>query len=289
MTADHDDWAVGPHTRALVTGASSGIGAALARLFAARGATVGLVARREERLNQVLADCRHASPGSRVWVADLADVDGAERVALEAWDTLGPIDVLVNNAGMPMRRHVTRLTAAEVARVMRVNFEAPVRMTLAVLPRMLELGRGTIVNVSSLAGRLGVLHEAAYCASKSALCGWSEAMAIDLFGTGVRVRLVNPGPIDTEIWSLPGNEDPVYDGPKVPAAECAQGILAAIEGATFEHYLPDLKAIVEGKTAAIDQFIAGSAQMERAAARPPGPAPGRPPPPGPAPAPATRP
>jgi short-subunit dehydrogenase len=83
----------------------------------------------------------------------------------------------------------------------------------------------------------------------------------------VRVRLVNPGPIDTEIWSLPGNEDPIYDGPKVPAEECAQGILAAIDSDAFEHYLPDLKAIVEGKTAAIDQFIAGSARMERAPAR----------------------
>jgi short-subunit dehydrogenase len=271
LTAGRHPSLVGPGTRALVTGASSGIGEALVLLLASRGATVGLVARRKDRLDRVLEQCRGTAPESRAWVADLADLDRAEQVALEAWDAFGGVDVLVNNAGMPKRRHVTRLTAAEVGHVLRVNFEAPVRMTLALLPRMLERDRGTIVNVSSLAGRLGVLHEAAYCASKSALCGWSEAMAIDLSGTGVRVRLVNPGPIDTEIWSLPGNEDPVYDGPKVPAEECAQGIVAAVEGETFEHYLPDLKAIVEGKTAAIDQFIAGSAQMERAPARATGP------------------
>jgi len=267
LSVGPDPSLVGPGTRALVTGASSGIGEALALLLASRGATVGLVARRKDRLDRVLEQCRGTAPESRAWVADLADLDRAEQVALEAWGAFGGVDVLVNNAGMPKRRHVTRLTAAEVGHVLRVNFEAPVRMTLALLPRMLERDRGTIVNVSSLAGRLGVLHEAAYCASKSALCGWSEAMAIDLSGTGVRVRLVNPGPIDTEIWSLPGNEDPVYDGPKVPAEECAQGIVAATEGDAFETYLPDLKAIVEAKTAAIDQFIAGSAQMEGAAAR----------------------
>ena len=83
-------------------------------------------------------------------------------------------------------------------------------MTLAVLPRMLERGTGTIVNVSSVGGRLGIFHECAYSASKFALCGWSEAMAVDLHGTGVSVKLIEPGPVDTEIWDQPDNEAPVY-------------------------------------------------------------------------------
>jgi short-subunit dehydrogenase len=251
----------------LVTGASSGIGAALARLLAARGTTVGIVARREERLAQVLADCRRTSPGCRMWAVDLGDLDAAERVALEAWEAFGHLDALVNNAAIPKRRHVTRLTADEVAQVMRINFDSPVRMTLTLLPRMLDRDQGTIVNVASTGGRLGILHEAAYCASKFALSGWSEAMAIDLASTGVRVRLVQPGPIDTEIWSLPDNEDPVYDGPKASPQECAEGIVAAMDGEGFESFVPDLKAIVEAKTSAIDDFIAGSALMERAARR----------------------
>ncbi len=114
--------------------------------------------------------------------------------------------MVVHNAGIPMRRPVDRLTMDEVTRVMTVNYLSPVAMTLALLPLMLERRSGTIVNVSSMGGRLGIATEAAYSGSKFALAGWSEAMAADLVGTGVSVRLVLPGPIDTEIWDQPGND-----------------------------------------------------------------------------------
>jgi short-subunit dehydrogenase len=247
----------------LVTGASSGIGAALARLLARKGATVGLVARRAERLAAVLADCRAHAPESRLWVADLADLERAEAVAVEAWDAFGHLDCLVNNAGVPMRRHTTELDRSVLEWVMRVNFLAPACMTMALLPRMTARRAGMILNVSSVAGRLGNANEAAYSASKFALCGWSEAIAVDLFDTGVTVRLVNPGPIDTEIWDLPGNDDPLYHGPKISADEMAAGIVAAMEGDSFEHYVPDMRAIVESKTANPDPFIAGMAAMLR--------------------------
>ena len=78
---------------------------------------------------------------------------------------------------------------------------------------------------------------------------------------------MNPGPIDTEIWDLPDNDDPIYDGPKVPPEEVAAGIAAAIEGNRFEHYLPDMKAIIEAKTADPDSFIAGMAAMARRTTR----------------------
>src|SRR5262249_48385609 len=96
--------------RILLTGASSGIGAALAPMLAARGAVVGLVARRRERLEQVLAECRRHTPGSRMFVADLADLERAEAVAREAWDAFGGVDVLVNNAAIGKRKHLTELT-----------------------------------------------------------------------------------------------------------------------------------------------------------------------------------
>src|SRR6201990_625411 len=144
---------------------------------------------------------------------------------------------------------------------MKVNFFAPMRLTLALLPRMLERGWGLIVNVSSVGGRLGIIHENAYCASRSALCGGSEAMAVDLHGSGIAVKLIEPGPVDTEIWDQPGNEEPLYQGPKVAADVVAEGIIEALGSDRFEHYVPDMKAVVDAKNADLDAFIAGAAAM----------------------------
>jgi short-subunit dehydrogenase len=246
----------GPTRTALITGASAGIGAALARELAARGITVGLVGRREDRLAEVLADCRAQAPDSQMWVADLEEPATAAAVAGAALDAFGHLDVLVNNAAIPWVRHATRLEPAEVERVMQVNFHAPVRLTLAVLPAMLEAGGGTIVNVSSLGGRLGILHEAAYCASKFALCGWSEALALDLWSTPVKVKLIIPGAVDTEIWDRPGTEHAVYEGDKAPADEVARGIADAIDSDSFEHYFPDLRSIALYKASNIDEYMA---------------------------------
>jgi short-subunit dehydrogenase len=123
---------------------------------------------------------------------------------------------------------------------MTLNFTSPMRMGLAVLPGMLARGSGLIVNVGSVGGRFGIPHEAAYCAAKFALSGWSEVMEIDLAGTGVHVKLVLPGPIATEIWGTPeGDIEPLYQGPFVSAEDCAVGIVAALETDGFEHYVPE--------------------------------------------------
>jgi short-subunit dehydrogenase len=247
--------------RVLITGASSGIGAALARQLAGQGAIVGLIARRRDRLAEVLVDC--ATPGSAMWVADLADTSAIGELAQQAWDALDGIDVLINNAAVPKRRRVTELDADDVEDVMRVNFFGPMRLTLAVLPRMLARDAGMIVNVSSVGGRLGIIHEAAYCASKFALCGWSESMAVDLHGTGVTVKLIQPGPVDTEIWDQPGSERPLYEGPKFPAEKVARDVIAALGTEGFEHYVPDMKAVVDMKNTDIDTYITGAAGMAR--------------------------
>jgi short-subunit dehydrogenase len=255
---------VGAATRSrtvLVTGASSGIGEAVSRVLAARGDTVALVARRKDRLDAVLADCHTTSPDSARWAADLSAPSAAADLALAIWDHFDGIDVVINNAGAPMRRHATQLTMEEVERTMATNYFSPVAITLALLPRMLARRSGTIVNVSSLGGRLGIATEAAYSGSKFALAGWSEALAMDLAGSGVDVKLVLPGAIDTEIWDQPGNDAPLYDGPKEPPSIIAQGIADALDSSAFEHYLPDMKAVVEMKTSDIDGFMAGMRAM----------------------------
>ncbi len=244
----------------LVTGASSGIGAAVARELASRGDTVALVARRAERLDAVLADCRAASDpaaASERWAADLSDPSAAADLARKIWDHFGALDVVINNAAVPMRRHVTRLTMDEVERTMRINYLSPVAISLTLLPLMLGRGSGTIVNVSSLGGRLGITTEAAYSGSKFALAGWSESMALDLDGSGVSVKLILPGAVDTEIWDQPDNDAPLYDGPKEPPESIAGAIVDAIDSEHFEHYLPDMKSVIEFKTADIDAFMLG--------------------------------
>ncbi len=253
--------------RVLVTGASAGIGAALGPMLAERGAVVGLVARRADRLDQVLQACDAAGQAGshRRWAVDLSDPDAAAAIALEAWDELGHLDAVVNNAARPMRRSVGRLDVATVDAVMRTNFLSPVALGLAVLPRMLERDAGVIVNVSSLGGRLGILNEAAYCASKFALSGWSESMAMDLWTTGVDVRLITPGAIDTEIWDQPDNDPAPYHGPLEPPTTVAAAICDAMLGDPFETYTPDMKGVAEFKTADIDTFMAGTLDFIRQA------------------------
>ena len=255
-------------SKILLTGASSGIGAALAPILAERGATVGIVARRADRLEAVLAQCTPHAPESRMWAQDLSDLPAAEQLALDAWDAFGGLDAIIHNAAIPKRVHMSRLTIADVTETMDINFHSPVRMTLAVLPKMLERKAGTILWVSSMGGRIPIANESAYNAAKYAMCGFAEAMYLDIADTGVEIKLVMPGPIDTEIWDIPGNEPALMDIPKVPAAECAAGIADALAGDGFEYYVPPVypggigaKDLAVAKVTDCDGYLGGMAQM----------------------------
>jgi NAD(P)-dependent dehydrogenase (short-subunit alcohol dehydrogenase family) len=248
--------------RILLTGASSGIGAALALALGQRGAALGLVARRADRLKGVLAEAksRGADGNSRCWSANLSDLDAAEDVLARAWSHFDGLDAFVSNAAMTKRRNALRLTAGEVDLIMRVNFLAPAHMALALLPRMHRQGHGAVVIVGSIAGRVSNGGEAAYVASKHALAGFAETLAVDLADSPIVVRLVTPGPFDTAMWDVTDDEPPNYDGPKFPPSVAADAIVDVLEGTdTFETMVPAAMAeVVAAKNADVDAWIAMS-------------------------------
>ncbi len=251
-------------TRALVTGASAGIGAALAVGLAEQGAVVGLCARRRDRLDEVLARCCEHQPESRSWVVDLADLDGVAPFAERADDELGGIDLLVNNAGMPKRRRAVDLTVAEVDDVMALNYRSPVRLILTLLPRMLARDGGRILNVSSVAARLAPPGEAAYAASKAALTAFSECLAVELWDSPVSVHVVNPGVIDTELFTLPGNDPLLAEIDAEPPGVVVEAVLDQLAHGGFERYVPGFfEDLAVGKAKELEGFLAGSAQWYR--------------------------
>jgi uncharacterized protein len=176
---------------AVVTGASSGIGAATARLLAGQDWRVIAVARRAERLEQ-LADGVVAVP------VDLTDPDAPARVREAVEREGGRLELLVNNAGAEWRSTFADGGYANVRRTMDVNFDAVVRLTEALLPLLQGSNPRSIVNVSSVAGRIGRPANSAYAASKFALAGWSEAVSVEEQPHGVHVGLVLPGFVSTE-------------------------------------------------------------------------------------------
>ena len=179
-----------------ITGASAGIGEALARAWAARGAAVTLVARRKERLDQIAAEV-----GGKTFVqaADLSLVDHATDWIAPAEAALGPIDVLVNNAGVQTIEETALASVEKGEEMLRLNVFTPMRLTRAVLPAMLARRSGTIVDIASMAALAPMPGMFYYNAAKGGLGNASEGLHGELLGTGVHVLTVYPGPVDTDM------------------------------------------------------------------------------------------
>ena len=218
-----------------VTGASRGIGAAVARAVAARGARVGLLARTSEDLDALLEGLGTEGVAVAADVADrTATIDALARVERH----LGPIDVLVANAGIGAYGPLVDMSYEELERVVQVNVLGTMYPIRAVLPGMVERRRGHIVTVGSIAGRIGSPFEAVYSATKFAGVGLTEALAVEVAQYGVGVSVVNPGVVATDFGEARGHPYD-RDRPKPISAEAVAGaVVAAIEGDAAETYVP---------------------------------------------------
>ena len=179
---------------AVVTGASSGIGEAAARRLARDGAQLVLVARREERL-RALAD---ELGGATVVAVDLTDDDAPQRVKDAVESEHGRLDLLVNNAGAAWRGSFAEIGWEGVEKHMKLNFDATLRLTHALLPLLRRSAPSSIVNVASVAGRISRARSGAYSASKFALIGWSDGLHAEEKANGIHVGMVLPGFVTTE-------------------------------------------------------------------------------------------
>jgi len=185
---------------ALVTGASSGIGRTLALRLASEGARLSLVARRAGELERLAAEIRGADGEARVLPCDVADRTAAETCAVAAVDALGPVDLLVNNAGYGRHRRFVDHEVDDIERMLRVNTLGSVYLTKALLPSMLERHRGWVVFVASVAGKIASPDESVYAATKFAVVGLASALGLEVEDAGVHVLTVCPGVIRTPFF-----------------------------------------------------------------------------------------
>ncbi|TPW14505.1 MAG: short-chain dehydrogenase [Acidimicrobiaceae bacterium] len=181
----------------LVTGASRGIGEAMARHFASAGARVSVAARSAAPLETLAQQI-----GATSFAVDLLDPAQVDRLISEVEHRAGPIDVLVNNAGVENDKWLHRESVDRLRDVVRLNLEAPIVLTRGVLPGMLERGRGHLVFTSSLAGTSAYPGLAAYSATKAGLNNFAAAVRLELRDTPIRTTLVATGPIDTRMWAV---------------------------------------------------------------------------------------
>lgn len=213
----------------LITGASSGLGRAAARAFAEAGADVALLARGERELRALAAEIEALGRRALVLPTDLANEGALQDAAEEVTRSFGRVDVLLNNAGTDVPGAVAELTASDWDRVLAVNLRAPFLLAKAVFPTMKVQGRGTIINLSSVAGKRGWANASAYCASKFGLTGLTQALHAEGREHGIRAVIVYPGAMATN-W---GEWTPEARGADEPEHRPSSQALAPEDAAAF--------------------------------------------------------
>jgi short-subunit dehydrogenase len=183
----------------MITGASSGIGRGLAVELARRGAKIGLVARRAELMEEAVREIEAAGSKALALPSDVQDAASMKAAADRLAAELGPIDILIANAGIGPTRDAAKISAEEVSNVINVNVIGASNSVAAVVPQMVARGSGQLVVISSLAAYRGLPRSAAYCASKAAVSAFFESLRLDLEPRGIDVTIIHPGFIKTPL------------------------------------------------------------------------------------------
>jgi short-subunit dehydrogenase len=218
---------------ALITGASAGIGQAVAAKFAAEGARVLVHGRDRDRTREVAREI-----GGTPLPADLASPAERQRLAADAQDTFGRVDVLVNNAGFGWSGALAEMTVDKIRRLVEVDLLAAVELTHAVLPGMLERGRGGVCFVTSIAGRTGVAGEAVYSAAKAGLDTFAESLRLETARSGVHISVVVPGVVSTGFFDARGRPYERARPKPLPADAVADAVVRAVTHGRAEEWVP---------------------------------------------------
>jgi len=228
-----------------ITGASNGIGKQLAIDVAARGAVVIGCGRTRERLVETLKEVRKSNPKSLMIACDIADAEQVNGMMNKVLTDFGRIDILINNAGIGMRKPFVDTPVETIEAILRTNYLGAVYCTHAALPAMIARGSGHIVNISSGAGKIGTLNMAGYCASKFAMNGWSESLYHELMPLGVNVSLICPGPVSTQFSHEFEDSEP-KSPPQlfINAAAVSHAVMRAIEKNQVEVVMPRWLALM---------------------------------------------
>lgn len=229
----------------IITGGSEGVGAAAARKFAEAGANLMLVARNKRNLETIAEELRDKTR-VEIFAMDVADAEACVNVFKKTEFEYGRIDILVNNAGFHQRGAVESVSADDLGRMIDVNLRAPIMLSRLALPYLREVGGGAIINVGSLAGRTPVPESATYAASKAGLRSFTYSMFEELLGSGIKIAIVSPGPIDTGfiMSDVDDVSDLTFSQPISTADEVAQAILDLCGNNRREESMPAISGVL---------------------------------------------
>lgn len=223
----------------IITGGSEGVGAATARLFAEAGANLMLVARGKKNLELIAEELRDKTR-VEIFAMDVSDSEACGDLFKKAQFEFDRVDILVNNAGYSKRGDVETVDANDLGKIIDVNLKAPIMLSRLALPYLREAEGGAIINVGSLAGRTPVPGSASYAASKAGLRSFTYTLGIELAGSGIKLAVVSPGPIDTGfiMADIDATSDLTFSQPLSTAEEVAQVILDLCGNTLRERTMP---------------------------------------------------